>query len=836
MRRGAFTVAAIAVLLTVTFAPAPAATSKAEPQVTDPQGDAREWDTVAVWDRAKGACLAMWVSCAVKDAALAAAGDPAAPRAGGVPAAPSLDGLAAEVRETPDQLIVELTVASLDPSFAGVVSDDGRKSARYEVSLGVPAAPTAGVALTVTRWNGVLETLGWYRIQEPDCIVPRTCEWRVVYEVEFGTPGKIRWTVPRSLVPAGAAEQTEPDHFHFHIVRIEYQAEGFALYAVDPDWTIAGSLEPMAAYEVDGSAEGSPFTFEFEPGAAPPTPAWNGTLLDPEADILGEDPPTDIDIRSLTFEETPATLVIEFEVADVAARPALRGYFVTLALRNGWLVDAGLLYDRDGPVQMSSAVQCSFDQDPETGERTKTCGEWTSVPFEALSLPGAPGRIHFQFPRAALGAPPAGTAIEALYGLTLAFEGDSLAPGSADPPAFVLVTGIDAVAPVPPHVLMSDTEVPSGDGDGGVLLDDSANDVRMPTPDPTGEAASGRFDITSVEVKPRASDSFRVTIGVRDLSRVEVPVGYDALAYAVGIETPEGRFMTGYYENTGDTQQFFCAEDVTVFPPLDEKRDPGAVIRTTIQGVVSTTGRSGGAPGGGAGGEGAITVFVPYECLGMEAPGTVSILRVSAGAYLVQSAAGQRPRVHAPDELDPADVGVDIVPASVAAPPAVPWYAEPLGLENFWDIAGIVAALAFSAGGLVLVQRRRRALQQYLREIDVIVSSHKTDAKTREGAFVALRARLKEDLVRGRLTESHFVLVERRIDEHLSRTRIEELSKGFRDLPYDVVTRLQELLADGRLSENERHLFGLLLDDCGVKGRKKQDILQKLETWVRADA
>ena len=108
---------------------------------------------------------------------------------------------------------MELVLAEVDARLAGGFDDDTVTSAGWFVQwmLG-GAACRVRVGTVVTR-IGDASVPTWVAggVQCPEGDPPGAgcagdaCAWSVPFEVQPGTPGVLRWTVPRALLPHAAA-------------------------------------------------------------------------------------------------------------------------------------------------------------------------------------------------------------------------------------------------------------------------------------------------------------------------------------------------------------------------------------------------------------------------------------------------------------------------------------------------------------------------------------------------------------------------------------------------------------------------------------------------------
>lgn len=89
-------------------------------------------------------------------------------------------------------------------------------------------------------------------------------------------------------------------------------------------------------------------------------------------------------------------------------------------------------------------------------------------------------------------------------------------------------------------------------------------------------------------------------------------------------------------------------------------------------------------------------------------------------------------------------------------------------VDDFWDILGVVLTLALALGGFVLYRRRTRRLDQEMGRIDDTFRRLGDDVTTCRSHLLDLQEELRQQLVRNRLRESHFLILEKRIDRYLA--------------------------------------------------------------------
>ena len=782
------------------------------PHVTDSEGDARESASWRYGGAVARACSGMTHASQVCYA-------PRAAWTGDVPAPADLDVLAASFRDTSTSLVVELQVAGLQDlasstsngeggmqgSQWGVCwSTDGEECSEYVYTQVLPgdAAPSVVAAY---GHDGPCNSWWW-------------CNSQVPFELEPGSPALLRWTVPRAIMPNASMGQ-ELQSTEAGTLRLD-NAGGFVFAATAQAAGVGTNhwANGIAFYAIDETELGRPFAFTT--AESPTDPAW--AYVDEQDDIVDfgsrdvHPNELDIDVRSIEVSETPTELTITVHGDRIAPELAGQYFDVYIGMPDGGVVET-FHVDGDG-FHWQGTGRCT----------TVACDRWENIAYRLVVVPGSPGTINVTYPRIALGSPMRGA-------LTNLFEIDAgVLHGLAreqGPAAMTMVSGLSFdVNYAPAYTFLMDTESVVGSAGPAVFtLEDGLDDVEVPAATLMSSAQARQFDITFLEARGETPSMSRITLGVADLSRVTVPTGFDAVLYAAGLTTAAGDAMIGYYKDAS-RQEFFCSQDTTVL--VEEQRDPNEALWTPIEGLVSVLqGRQDQnqtATGGGTG-AGAITFFVPNTCLGRDGAGPVQVERIAAGTYAIRNPGGRAPdelpKVYALDTVDPGG------PLTLEAEPVV-LASTPLWKSgDFWNLFGIAAAAVTSIAGAAIVQRKRQILKRYLAEIEHAVALN-TDAKDREIALAAIEQRLKRDLMRGAIAEGHYVIVDRRLAEHLGSARAQVVAESFGDMPHKLLVKLQQILADGIITRDEARVFGAYLEDSGLTDEAKARIRRKLELWV----
>lgn len=804
----------IALVLAEVCAFAPSGAAAPEPILVDPAGDAYETTPADAMTTAQAACF-MTIDLP-PDSCQPLTPPPEAASAG-APAPPGRDIVALRMSETPTELIVELDVARLDTGMSDALPRDGT-AAWWDVCWNLDSEC---VTVFANRMGGRIGQSGEFMRYGSECGDAGYCTWPVHVVFKAGTPGQVRFEVPRILLRDGEQGRT--------LDNAAVYLYGFEALGTYPSWTVTTPLRSPAGHYMppghmpDTATGGRAFTFQT-PSASRwdsiERPAWT----DQDGDVENPDRVPDIDVRqvALSENETAIQLSVEMGRVDDTAPPVVT--YGAFSLSNGPALR--FMVDDRTERRQSSLAMCG-----DSG-----CTYMVQAPGTLNVVAGAPGWINLTLPRKELGYPAAGTTVTNAWLLSSAYESESQRPV---PPVTVnidTITARDIFLGTPYYALRFDGPAPISEGTSEqpvTLVRDPAWDVSSRADiDPT----AGMYDLVLVAAQATSPTTTRVTVGVRDLSRLAVPIGSKALVYTAGVETERGNYLVGFYRDA-DSGEFFCATDTLVF--TDDKHDPAEAAWTVLDGVLSVANSNSAVAGSGSGGPSTLTVFVPHSCFGTDAPGEIKATSLVGSIHLIpQSPAAGVPlqEVWLADEARDDELSAFALGTPLPVATQMPWYAEPLGIEGFWDITGIALAVLLPLVGLVALRRKGSALKRYNEQIDRAVSAHATEAKAREVALVGIRRSLRDDMVHGRIREAHYLLVDARLADLLKQTRMHELTDAFGDLPHRLLQKLLEILADGTITREEARRFSTFLEDAALTLDAKQRIRRKIEHWVVGDA
>lgn len=746
---------------------------------------------------------------------------------GGVPAHPARDVLEVRFQETPTTLEVFLDVASLDEEFTGTYDEETGEGTVYVVTWRDPATGcsvipqyfvqplVAGVTAVPWLFTNCWDVLAGGGELTGPCLAPE-CGWSVETEITHGSPATIHWSVPRRQLASSEAGDT---------------LEGItvASWATFPSegtrsmWSVTGpvSLERHRIggnwqYETDRSDLSSPGSFTFtEPRVEEPAPAAVAHVAANPLLRPGGEPTTRL--RGLEFEQHATHYRFLVEVEEVRSDPEE--------------VSVGVGFGVPGRAIWFGAAPADGAWSPWSESFSGLPGPPESPTVTLQVEPGTPGWFILDLERASLPPLPADAHLQFLYAFTDTYRSQEHASlGTVS----VAETGSrwGDVTDTAPDALLDPP--PTGAIDANrVRFTDPAGDVRAPA-DLTRSAAL--YDLLGVEISSSDPRLLQVTLSLADLSDLRPPDGYDAVFYALGIEHAHGETMLGHYrsaERAGG--EFLCAPDTTV---LQEPRgDPAEAAWEPIAGRVLEAGTGNGLSNTATAGAASIVLFAPRSCFDLpDGERSLEVAQLEAGTYLVRrpmlTAAGEATI----QELDAAtpESELDLVYAATTVPHS-PFWSQPFGVENFWDIFGAVVAIITVGITVGLFLRRRRAFHRYLDQVRAITHEHE-DPASRARALVALRSALHRDLELHHISDSHYPIVLDRLRARLTSARLTSLGEAFYDLSPSVALRLERLLDDGHLSADEARVLGPLIQGSRMAPATKTRLLESMARWVSEDA
>ncbi len=87
--------------------------------------------------------------------------------------------------------------------------------------------------------------------------------------------------------------------------------------------------------------------------------------------------------------------------------------------------------------------------------------------------------------------------------------------------------------------------------------------------------------------------------------------------------------------------------------------------------------------------------------------------------------------------------------------------------NNFWDILGVILAVVIATGGWFLYRHHTRRLDREMGRIDETFNRLNNDVTVCRKSLMEMHEELRRQLVKSKLKEAHFMILEKRIDRYL---------------------------------------------------------------------
>ncbi len=161
---------------------------------------------------------------------------------------------------------------------------------------------------------------------------------------------------------------------------------------------------------------------------------------------------------------------------------------------------------------------------------------------------------------------------------------------------------------------------------------------------------------------------------------------------------------------------------------------------------------------------------------------------------------------------------------------------EPENQDMTFGILGLLVALT---GGLIALSRRHRSRSRIARELQALDEAYhatKHDPIECETTLAERKAHARGLLSDGKLDDTQFAVIDRRIDELGSAHRMEAIEDRFAFLSVGMARTLRDMLADGRISEWERdHFIEALERDEHLTAGQKTQVRKQVDAWFGRD-
>lgn len=104
--------------------------------------------------------------------------------------------------------------------------------------------------------------------------------------------------------------------------------------------------------------------------------------------------------------------------------------------------------------------------------------------------------------------------------------------------------------------------------------------------------------------------------------------------------------------------------------------------------------------------------------------------------------------------------------------------------NNFWDILGVVLAVAIATGGWFLYRRHTKRLDREMGRIDETFHRLNNDVGVCRKSLMEMHEQLRHQLVKSKLKEAHFMILEKRIDRYLE--DLKQKANGATETPLEL--------------------------------------------------
>lgn len=124
----------------------------------------------------------------------------------------------------------------------------------------------------------------------------------------------------------------------------------------------------------------------------------------------------------------------------------------------------------------------------------------------------------------------------------------------------------------------------------------------------------------------------------------------------------------------------------------------------------------------------------------------------------------------------------------------------------------------------------------YMKKIDDTYNANKNSLEKCESGLIALKEELIEGIKNGVLDTPNYMLLEKRIDEHMKKVRTQTLSSKFKEVPKEVEKTIKDILEDGVITPEEfTALQSLLSKTEGVDVETRRKLEGLFGKWMTED-
>jgi hypothetical protein len=154
-------------------------------------------------------------------------------------------------------------------------------------------------------------------------------------------------------------------------------------------------------------------------------------------------------------------------------------------------------------------------------------------------------------------------------------------------------------------------------------------------------------------------------------------------------------------------------------------------------------------------------------------------------------------------------------------------------LVRFWEPVTVVGAAMISLIGWLMIRRQRANVRSYLDQIDQKVGELRDDFDRLDEELTKLRDELTKLYRKGRLDENQFLLVEKKLDDSLSKARERNIAISFEQISPELKKAITTALSDGRVKSEE---MDQVLNKAGeLTEAQKAQLKEIMSDWVKKD-
>jgi hypothetical protein len=146
-------------------------------------------------------------------------------------------------------------------------------------------------------------------------------------------------------------------------------------------------------------------------------------------------------------------------------------------------------------------------------------------------------------------------------------------------------------------------------------------------------------------------------------------------------------------------------------------------------------------------------------------------------------------------------------------------------------ISGLAAIIVFIFG-VIKLRRKKGKLQEYMEKIEEITESEKW-AKEKEKELLELKSQIKKEFTKELITENHYLILERELDNALGSTR-KAIIGGKVALTEKVREDVDGILEDGVVTKREyRALMMKLSSNEDITPKEKKQLKAQMARWLK---